>query len=160
MGVSNARAVRRSGVLAGHDIIYQEYAAYPGYHHALGFDVTISLFNAAMAVKLVRQYLQSKIPPGSGPSEAEMDSGWFDLKVLGTSDTGQNAVVTMKGKGDIGNRITTKCVCESALAIALEEAALPSAAGALTPSVAVGDVLVRRLQDAGIEIDMTNASGR
>jgi short subunit dehydrogenase-like uncharacterized protein len=68
--------------------------------------------------------------------------------------------VTMKGKGDIGNRSTVKCACECALAIALEERALPATAGVLTPSVAFGDVLVRRLQNAGIEISATAASAQ
>jgi short subunit dehydrogenase-like uncharacterized protein len=61
-------------------------------------------------------------------------------------------VVTLKGKGDAGNRITVKCVCESALAVAVDGASLPNAFGVLTPSVAFGDVLPQRLQRAGIEI--------
>ena len=157
-GMSNTRAVRRSGVLTGHDIVYQEYATYPGYLEALGFNTMIGLFNAAMGLRPVRQFIQRKMPPGSGPSEADMDAGWFELKMLGKSKLGQSAVVTMSGKGDIGNRITVKCACECALAIALEESALPATAGVLTPSVAFGDVLVRRLQNAGIEISATGAS--
>ena len=153
MGVSNTRAVRRSGVLTGHDIVYQEYATYPGYLDALGFDTMIGLFNAAMSLRPVRQFLQKKVPPGTGPSDADMDAGWFELKMIGKSDGGQSVIVTMKGKGDVGNRITVKCVCESALAIALNEADLPTAFGILTPSVAFGDVLARRLTSAGIEIN-------
>jgi short subunit dehydrogenase-like uncharacterized protein len=155
MGVSNTRAVRRSAALTGHDIVYQEYATYPGYLDALGFDTMIGLFNAAMSVRPVRQFLQRKLPPGSGPSDADMDAGWFELKMLGKSDRGQSAMVTMKGQGDVGNRITVRCVCESALAIALNEAELPAAFGVLTPSVAFGDVLVQRLENAGIGISAT-----
>lgn len=155
MGPSNTRAVRRSGVLNGHSIVYQEYATYPGYFNAWQFNTMIGLFNAAMGVKAVRQFVQKKVPPGSGPSEADMDAGWFELKIFGKSDSGQSAMVTMEGKGDIGNRITVKCVCESALAIGLSEAALPVAFGVLTPSVAFGDVLAQRLVSAGIKIGIT-----
>lgn len=159
-GMSNTRAVRRSGVLAGHDIVYQEYATYRGYLEAFGFNTMIGLFNVAMGLRPVRQFIQRKMPPGSGPSEADMDAGWFELKMLGKSKLGQSAVVTMSGKGDIGNRITVKCACECALAIALEESALPATAGVLTPSIAFGDLLVRRLQNAGIEISATAGSAR
>lgn len=152
MGTSDTRAVRRSGVLNGQDIVYQEFATYPNYLGALGFNTIFSLFGAAMGIRPVRNFLQKKMPPGTGPSEAEMDAGWFELRVLGTSDSGHKAMVTLKGKGDAGNRITVKCLCESALALAVDETKLPQAFGVLTPSVAFGEVLPRRLQGAGIEI--------
>jgi short subunit dehydrogenase-like uncharacterized protein len=152
MGVSDTRAVRRSGALRGRDIVYQEYATYPNYLGALGFNTVLNLFDAAMSVRPVRNFLKARIPPGSGPSKAEMDAGWFELQILGVSDAGRKARVTLKGQGDAGNRITTLCLCESALAIALDEARLPHAFGVLTPSVALGEVLAERLRGAGIEI--------
>jgi short subunit dehydrogenase-like uncharacterized protein len=152
MGISDTRAVRRTGVLAGRDVFYQEYAVYPTYLGALGFNTILNLFDAAMGLRPVRNFLKTRMPPGSGPSEAEMDAGWFELQILGVSDAGRKAKVTLKGRGDVGNRITTLCLCESALAIALDEARLPHAFGVLTPSVAFGDVLAKRLRSAGIEI--------
>jgi short subunit dehydrogenase-like uncharacterized protein len=41
---------------------------------------------------------------------------------------------------------------ESALGLVLGGDALPDAAGVLTPATALGDVLVTRLRDAGLEI--------
>ena len=151
-GVRYTRAVRRSGALTGKDIVYQEYATFPSYFGALGFSAIIGLFGAAMCIRPVRNFLQKKLPPGTGPSEAAMDAGWFQLQILGKSQTGQKAIVTLKGKGDAGNRITVKCLCESAFPLAVNEAELPQVFGVLTPSVAFGDVLVERLRDAGIEI--------
>ncbi len=155
MGVSDTRAVRRSGVLTGQDVAYQEYAAFPtGYLGALSFNSIITLFGAAMSIRAVRSYLQKKLPPGSGPSEAQMDAGSYKLRIFGSSNAGDKAVVTIKGEGDAGNRITVKCFCESALALAVDEACLPADFGVITPSVAFGDVLPARLQRAGIDIDI------
>lgn len=152
MGLSDTRAVRRSGALAGRDIVYQEYATFPSYFGALAFNTIFSLFGAAMSIRSMRGFLQKKMPPGTGPSEAAMDAGWFELQIWGKSDAGQKAMVALKGKGDAGNRITVKCLCESAFALAADEAELPRSFGVLTPSVAFGDVLVGRLQAAGIDI--------
>jgi short subunit dehydrogenase-like uncharacterized protein len=155
MGVSDTRAIRRSGVLTGRDAVYQEYVAFPGVgglFRALGFKILLGAFGAAMRIRWLRRFMQRTTPPGTGPSEAEMDAGWFELRILGKSDDGHEAAVTLKGRGEAGSRITVKCLCESALALAIDGPRLPDAFGVLTPSVAFGDVLIARLQAAGIEI--------
>jgi short subunit dehydrogenase-like uncharacterized protein len=155
MGVSDTRAVRRSGSLLGNEIIYQEYMEYPGLSgafKALGFHAVINLINWMMRFEASRRFLQKTIPPGSGPNERAMDDGSFELRVIGSNGAGKQEEILLRGKGDAGNRITTKCVCEAALAAALNEASLPDVYGVLTPSVAFGEVLVRRLESVGIEI--------
>jgi short subunit dehydrogenase-like uncharacterized protein len=159
MGISDTRAVRRSGVLTGRDIVYQEYVTFPGiagFFRALTFNTLLSAFGAAMRSRFVRRFLQKMMPPGTGPSEAAMDAGWFELRIVGKSADGQQATVTLRGKGEAGTRITVKCLCESGLALALDGPSLPRAFGILTPSVAFGDVLAARLQAAGIEISAGN----
>jgi short subunit dehydrogenase-like uncharacterized protein len=59
---------------------------------------------------------------------------------------------TIRHKGDPGNRATVRFLCESALALATEGDALPAGGGVLTPATASGDVLARRLRDAGVTI--------
>ena len=59
----------------------------------------------------------------------------------------------MMGAGDPANRITVKCVCEAALAIACGGDDLPRLGGVLTPSIGIGLALVERLRAAGIVID-------
>ena len=157
MAVSDTRAVRRSSALTGNDIVYQEYVAFPGRAgliNAIGFKTITGILGAALGNRPTRSLLQKMIPPGHGPSEQTMDSGWFELRVRGKTDTGAAGMVTLRGKGDPGNRITVKCVCESALAIVMDEASLPKTFGVLTPSLALGDVFARRLAAAGIEINI------
>lgn len=59
----------------------------------------------------------------------------------------------MYGSGDPGYKSTAKMVCESALALARSDD-LPGGneyGGVLTSAVGLGDVLVKRLENAGIE---------
>jgi len=159
MGLSDTRAIRRSGALLGKDIRYQEYLEFPGaggFFGALGFRTMIGLFGTAMSVRSLRNIVRKKIPPGAGPSEKAMDSGWYEIKVLGSSDTGQKAMATFKGKGDAGNRITVRCVCEAALALALDEQKSQQTYGVLTPSIALGQVLVDRLKRASLDITVSS----
>ena len=160
MGVSDTRAVRRSGVLRRRDVVYREHLAFPGragLWKALGFEVAMLFLGLLMRHAPTRGLLQRLIPAGSGPSERAMDEAWFELRVSGKTDAGEEAVVTMRGQGDAGNRITVTCACESALAMAEDEAALPPSFGVLTPSTAMGNVLSRRLVEAGIEIEVRAA---
>jgi short subunit dehydrogenase-like uncharacterized protein len=81
-----------------------------------------------------------------------MDNGWFRCKLLGRTPDGRTASGTIRAQGDPGNRVTVKCLCESALALALDT--LPGRAGVLTPSTGIGQPLVARLRARGIEINL------
>jgi short subunit dehydrogenase-like uncharacterized protein len=60
------------------------------------------------------------------------------------------------GRGDPGNRATTKMVCEAALCLALQLDDLPGGpakGGLLTPASGLGAVLVARLCDVGMALE-------
>jgi short subunit dehydrogenase-like uncharacterized protein len=81
-----------------------------------------------------------------------MNAGWFTCDLLGIAGDGRQARGLIRYDGDPGNRATTVFLCESALALALEGDALPGGrarGGVLTPATGLGDVLVKRLRDAG-----------
>jgi short subunit dehydrogenase-like uncharacterized protein len=65
---------------------------------------------------------------------------------------GGERVVTMVSGGDPGYGETSKMLAESALCLAQDE--LPETSGQLTPAVAMGDVLIARLQRAGISFEV------
>ncbi len=83
-----------------------------------------------------------------------MDNGWFRCELFGNARDGRTVRALIEVKGDPGNRVTVKCLCESALARALDELP-PDRAGFLTPSTGVGDVLVKRLRNQGLELSVT-----
>jgi short subunit dehydrogenase-like uncharacterized protein len=86
-----------------------------------------------------------------------MDTGWFRAEFVGFTEDDRRVNGLVRGQGDPGNRSTVRMVCESALALALNEADLPARGGILTPATALGDVLVRRLRSAGITIRVPDA---
>ncbi len=85
--------------------------------------------------------------PGEGPSEEQRAKAWFRVRMVGKSNGSR--VMTEVSGGDPGYGETSKMLAESALCLAHDE--LPSRAGQLTPAVAMGQPLIKRLQRAGIE---------
>jgi short subunit dehydrogenase-like uncharacterized protein len=156
MGVINTRVVRRSCELLGAEFDYQEYMKFEGSMAAMSAFAAASagaVFGSSMQLGPVRGLLRMLAPaPGAGPSEQTMNSGWFRCEFLGHASDGRTAQVLIADKGDPGNRITVKCVCESALALALDPV-LPGRGGVLTPATGIGDALVARLRSRGMTID-------
>lgn len=167
MSPVNTRVVRRSAALFagwgepyGPKFTYQEYLKYGGSRAAFtarAVTTASALFERAVAVPALRGALKTVLPkPGSGPSEETMRRGKFRCELIGRSDDGRVVRGEVSGKGDPGNAITVACVCESALALALDAPTLPGGparGGILTPATAFGDVLVARLRAAGLTIE-------
>ena len=61
---------------------------------------------------------------------------------------------SMSSSGDPGYKMTSRMACESALCLAIENPAdFPGGegfGGLLTPSVGLGDVLIKRLKNIGV----------
>jgi short subunit dehydrogenase-like uncharacterized protein len=155
MGVSDTRTVRRSIALRGHDFPFQEYLTFDGGSgllQALGITAAVATMNAALAFGPTRNLLQKMMPPGSGPTDQAMDAGAFECRIVGRTAEGSQEEVSLRVAGDPGNRVTVKCVCESALTLAINEGDLSQRFGVLTPSVALGHALVTRLAAAGFEV--------
>ncbi|KZT05450.1 NAD(P)-binding protein [Laetiporus sulphureus 93-53] len=95
--------------------------------------------------------------PGDGPSNETMEKGFLEAINYTSSapsvDTPRVEIKTvMRGQGDPGYLLTAVMISESALALLLDQTALPPLAregGVLTPASALGDVLIRRLEKSG-----------
>ncbi len=167
MSTINTRVVRRSAALLGYadGYVYQEYLRLgKGPVAALAAtSISMGSFTSQAALRLspVRLLAEKLAPaPGSGPSEASMDGGSFRAQWVGHSASGKTVRGTIADKGDPGNRATTKMLCESALALALQLDELPGGlkhGGLLTPVSGLGDVLVERLRAAGMTLQVDPA---
>jgi short subunit dehydrogenase-like uncharacterized protein len=168
MGPINTRVVRRSASLAaswgegyGKRFAYREYLSLgrPGRSAtARALAITEESLQWMMDMRLTRALLRWIVPkPGKGPSRQVMDRGWYRCDLAGTLPSGEVVRCRVADSGDPGNRATTRLVCESALAIALQEESLPGGptrGGVLTPATALGQVLVERLRAAGVTLEV------
>ncbi|MES2582623.1 MAG: saccharopine dehydrogenase NADP-binding domain-containing protein [Pseudomonadota bacterium] len=171
MSTINTRVVRRSAALLGYapghapGYAYQEYLRLgKGPAAALAAtSLSVGSFTSQAALRIdpIRKLAQRFAPPpGAGPSEASMDGGSFRALWVGHSASGKTVRGMIADKGDPGNRATTKMLCESALALALQLDELPGGrkyGGVLTPASGLGDVLVQRLRAAGMTLQVDPA---
>jgi short subunit dehydrogenase-like uncharacterized protein len=156
MGSINTRVVRRTQALLGSHFDYQEYSKFGSSRTARSVNVAGKVFESIAASGIGRRILKRLLPkPGEGPSEKVMNEGFFETEFVAVAANGSRLRGILKGQGDAGNRITVKCLCESAFVLA--ESSLKSAqilpyagAGVLTPVTGLGEDLVTRLANAGI----------
>ena len=154
LGVSDTRAVRRSAALEGRDVMVQEYLACRSLAGAMATRAALASFRASIRLHSTRRLLSRLVGGDRPPKPEKAETASYDLRMVGTMHDGASAQVWIRCRGDAGNRVTVLCACESALALATEEAALPRRYGVLTPSVAMGAILPKRLKAAGMQIDV------
>jgi short subunit dehydrogenase-like uncharacterized protein len=146
MGPINTRVVRRSCALLGRDFAYQEFSKSRGSIEARATAAFGRVLSWMMNSNSGRRMLKRLAPaPGTGPTEEAMDAGWFRCEFFARSADGRTIRGSISGKGDPANRITVKCVCESALSLACDTSRLPDRAGVLTPATGIGSMLRERL---------------
>lgn len=160
MAMVNTRVVRRSAALAaeagtpyGAQFSYREFMAARSRTQATVIAVGLAGAQLLLASPL-RPMLKKMLPaPGTGPSEEVRRSGWFRVDLVATGEDGRRAFGLVKDQGDPGNAVTVRCLCESALALAVDGARLPGGparGGVLTPATGLGQVLVERLRTRGM----------
>jgi short subunit dehydrogenase-like uncharacterized protein len=138
----SARALPRYGP----DFTYGHYAAVKRLPIAVGGVAGMAGLVAAAQVGPVRRALLSRVPQGEGPSDAQMDAGWFSLRVVGEGG-GERVACRITG-GDPGYRETSRMLADATLCLALDE--LPETAGQVTTAQAMGGALRARLERSGI----------
>ena len=163
MALPNTRVVRRSAALSksvgkyyGDDFVYSEGA----YYSKKGAAKKVTFMTLALGLiivsplrKLLRGFFRK---PGEGPSQQAMDSGFFKSRFLVETQEGFRAF-SMSSSGDPGYKMTSRMACESALCLAIENPKdLPGGSelgGLLTPSIGLGNVLVKRLKNIGVSFE-------
>ncbi|MEO1651985.1 MAG: saccharopine dehydrogenase NADP-binding domain-containing protein [Bacteroidota bacterium] len=149
----NTRIVRRSNAVAGYpygkEFRYEEATmagdGEEGKNRAMqeGMRLKAMMSKPGSAEKAE---VNKRMPkPGEGPSKAEREAGFYDLKFFTTFQDGSTGLGTVYGDRDPGYGSTSKMLAETAICLAQDE--LPSEGGVLTPSTAMGDALLKRLED-------------
>jgi short subunit dehydrogenase-like uncharacterized protein len=158
MGSINTRVVRRTQALLGTRFDYQEYTKFRSASAARMAAGAGRIFQAILESRFGRLIAKPWLPkPGQGPSEKVMNEGFFRCEFVATARNGVQARAILKGSGDPGNRITVKCLCESAFVLSMldgDSGAQPGSGGVLTPVTALGGALADRLTKAGITFEI------
>ena len=112
----------------------------------------------AMGVFILAQFWQGRewlgrvISPGEGPDEQRRAQSWF--KVNFKARANDTKLCTQVSGGDPGYSETSKMLAESALCLALQREQTPARFGISTSAAAIGEVLIERLQKAGIKFEV------
>ncbi|HEX6256344.1 MAG TPA: saccharopine dehydrogenase NADP-binding domain-containing protein [Euzebyales bacterium] len=166
MAAYNTRVVRRSNALQGwaygRRLRYREVVGFGRGPTrpllALGMTTGIAVLFGGMRFAPTRALLDRVLPaPGAGPDARTRADGHFRFDLYAHTVTGARYGVAFGAQGDPGYAATSVMIGESALALATDQAAVPSGGGVLTPATGIGRVLVDRLRAAGFEIRVDRA---
>ncbi len=159
----NTKVVRRSHALSGYP-----YGASFKYDEAMmtggGFSgrakglMTAGVMGIMMAGKpgsLLKKVTDKVLPdPGEGPNKQERENGFYNLKLFATLPDGSQVQGRVTGDKDPGYGSTSKMLGEAAVCLARDKDQCPDVAGMLTPSTAMGDAYLARLQNhAGLSFN-------
>ena len=140
----SARALDRYGP----DFRYSHYVVVGPLPMLVGLGAAAGVVVALAQIPPARGALLKLKSSGEGPSEEQRAKSWFSVRFRANAGNGTEVRSEVRG-GDPGYGETSKMLAESALCLAHDE--LPGRAGQLTPAVAMGPALRRRLVAAGIE---------
>ena len=102
---------------------------------------------------LPRRLLERIAPkPGTGPSPAARERGYYRIETYTTTTGGARYVARMEQQGDPGYQATSVLLGECGLALALDRDKLSDLRGVLTPAAAMGDILLARFGAAGVSL--------
>ena len=159
MASINTKVVRRSNSLSSHsygkNFRYDEGTIFGkglfGRIKGIISTISIGLIMYAKHGSLLKKVLDSFFPiPGEGPTSKKMEKGFYNLRFYITLEDGSSAFAKVTGDMDPGYGSSSKMLAESAVCLAKDK--LPNKSGVLTPSVAMGDSLLKRLEkNAGLK---------
>ncbi|MGH3971335.1 MAG: saccharopine dehydrogenase family protein [Mycobacterium sp.] len=108
---------------------------------------------------LPRRLVDRLVPkPGTGPSEASRERGYYRIETYTTTSSGARYLATIAQQGDPGYKATSVLLGECGLALATDRDKLADLHGVLTPAAAMGDALLARFPAAGVSLETTPLS--
>lgn len=166
MAAINTRVVLKANALSGHsygkDFRYDEAVmtgrGFSGRMKASLVSLGMGSFAVGAALGPTRWLLKKMVlpKPGEGPSAEQREAGFFKIVIDGRNEgEDQSLRVSVSGDRDPGYGSTSKMLGETALALARDLPADACAGGIWTPSTALGENLLKRLQHhAGLKFEV------
>ena len=104
------------------------------------------IFVAAKPKSILKMVANKILPkPGHGPSKNDRENGYYNLKFYIKTNDNKEIIARVIGDMDPGYGSTSKMLAESAVCLAKDD--LKERYGILTPSTAMGELLLNRLQE-------------
>lgn len=151
----NTRVVHRSNALSGgayvDGFVYDEAMltgrGFKGRLAAMAVGSALGGFLFATALPPTRWLLQKFVvpQPGEGPSPAEQENGFYDMRLFGRTADGRTLKAKVTGDRDPGYGSTGKILGEAAVCLARDVSKTEKSGGFWTPSTIFGDTLIERL---------------
>ncbi len=121
---------------------------------AVGTGLGLRALLTSMAFAPARVVVDRFLPkPGEGPSAEQRAAGRFRMEIRATTTTGGRYLTKVGADHDPGYEGTAVMFGQAALCLALDGDRLPDRSGVLTPSTAMGEVLVDRLRARDFTFD-------
>ena len=168
MAMINTKIVRRSNELLnvkyGEDFSYQEVMTFPpgklNRIRAELFRLGIGVFLMILRFPFLR-YIFRKLflpNPGQGPSRDIRERGYFNITLIGKGEKRDGSSFKIKGTiygdKDPGYAGTARMLGESAVCLAKNKKDLPENFGILTPASGIGNILMNKLIDKGMKLEV------
>lgn len=160
MAGTNTRVVFRTHSLLDHewgsDFTYGEAMlmgdGLAGRAKATAFAGGMGGFMSAAAIGPTRSFMSRFLPePGEGPSPEAQENGFYDIRLHGSTDAGDELIVKVTGDRDPGYGSTAKILAEAAVTLMDSEAT----GGFWTPATALGDAYLDALvEHAGLTFEV------
>ena len=161
----NTKVVHRSNALSGYAygqrFVYDEAMlmgkGLRGRLSAVGLAMGLASFVGAAALKPTRALLERFVlpKPGEGPTPAQQESGFYDIRLYGKTAAGEELIAKVTGDRDPGYGSTAKILGEAAVCLALDISKKDIAGGFWTPATALGDKFITRLTEhAGLTFSL------
>jgi short subunit dehydrogenase-like uncharacterized protein len=159
MGAINSKVVYKSAEENNYaeSIAYSEHSSLAKWYNPIPF-LVVSAIVLSLAIfgpqKWFRNLLRKVMPaPGEGPSEAQIENGYFKLLAIAKDENRKTVSLKMSYPGDPGNKATVFFLCESAFCLfdSLNEIQL---SGFKTSATALGNTLIQRISKKGLDIQV------
>ena len=108
--------------------------------------IPIAIVMLAKPGSIIKKIVDKILPSaGEGPSKKDRENGYYNLRFYVTYEDGSKAIAKVTGDMDPGYGSTSKMLSEAAICLANDN--LDTINGVITPSTAMGDNLLERLEN-------------
>lgn len=131
-------------------VTYKEYVPLRKRRQGTVYTLGLGLFGVLSLSSIGRSIIKRFGPKSNeGPSEKQIENGYFKIRTVGCSVHGHHQEVSMSFQGDAGNKATCRMLSGMALLLLSNKA---KGVGFLTPTEAMGEHLVDQLKRSGFDI--------